>query len=522
MGIIIMNVRLIEGEYSMPSGITIVGLGPGGADLWTQAARKVLTSAQEIWLRTARHPGVETLREEGRLEIHSFDAWYEEADDFTSLYERISEHIVQLGAREQGVVYGVPGSPTVGEATVSRIRARAAELGLPVTLVAGLSFIEPTLAALALDGLDGLQVADAMQLSSMHHPALDPDRPALVAQLYDRRQASQVKLTLMNAYPDHHPVILVRAAGTDKEHIIHCSLFELDRQPAIDHLTTLYLPPLPQPSALPAFQETVAHLRAPDGCPWDREQTHQSLRPYLLEECHEALAALDTDDPDALAEELGDLLLQIVLHTQIATELGEFQMADVVARVDAKIRRRHPHVFGDVTVAGVGEVLANWEAIKSAERAGAEGSTGGETNSGQSVLDGVPVAMPALARAQVISQRAVRVGFEWPDIDGVLDKVAEEAQEISSAQTPEEREAEMGDLLFATVNLARWLNIDAESALRTTNERFTQRFRTLEQLARERGEKLADLDIDALDLLWEEAKQLGKRNQDILRSEVHD
>jgi tetrapyrrole methylase family protein/MazG family protein len=506
----------------MPSGIIIVGLGPGGPDLWTQAARKILTSAQEIWLRTARHPGVESLREEGRLEIHSFDAWYEEADDFTSLYERISEYIVQLGAREEGVVYAVPGSPVVGEATVNRIRARAAEIGLRVTLIPGLSFIEPTLAALALDGLHGLQVADAMQLSSMHHPALDPDRPALVAQLYDRRQASQVKLTLMNAYPDHHPATLIRAAGTDKEQIIHCSLFELDRQPTIDHLTTLYLPPLAQRSALPAFQETVARLRAPDGCPWDREQTHQSLRPYLLEECHEALVALDTDNPDALAEELGDLLLQIVLHAQIATEMSEFQMADVIARVDEKIRRRHPHVFGDVTVAGVKEVLTNWEAIKSAERAGGESNSRGETNSGQSILDSVPTTMPALARAQVISQRAVRVGFEWPDIDGVLDKVAEEAQELSSAPTPEEREAEMGDLLFATVNLARWLNIDAESALRTTNERFTQRFRTLERLARERGLKLADLNIDALDLLWEEAKQLERQGQETVRSHTHD
>jgi tetrapyrrole methylase family protein/MazG family protein len=506
----------------MPSGIIIVGLGPGGPDLWTQAARKILTSAQEIWLRTARHPGVESLREEGRLEIHSFDGWYEEADDFTSLYERISEHVVQLGVREEGVVYAVPGSPIVGEATVSGIRARAAETGLKVTLIPGLSFIEPTLAALALDGLDGLQVADAMQLSSMHHPALDPDRPALVAQLYDRRQASQVKLTLMNAYPDHHPVTLVRAAGTDMEQIIHCSLFELDRQPAIDHLTTLYLPPLAKHSALPAFQETVARLRAPDGCPWDREQTHQSLRPYLLEECHEALVALDTDDPDALAEELGDLLLQIVLHVQIATELGEFQMADVIARVDEKIHRRHPHVFGDVTVAGVKEVLTNWEAIKSAERADGEGNSQGETNSGQSILDSVPRTMPALARAQVISQRAVRVGFEWPDIGGVLDKVAEEAQELSVAQTPEERESELGDLLFAAVNLARWLNIDAESALRTTNERFTQRFRTLERLARERGIKLADLNIDALDLLWEEAKQLERQNQETVGSQTHD
>jgi tetrapyrrole methylase family protein/MazG family protein len=499
----------------MPSGITIVGLGPGGSDLWTQAARDILISGQEVWLRTTRHPGVETLRDGERTNVHSFDAWYDEAPDFASLYARIADHIVTLGARDGGVIYAVPGDPTVGEATVPHIRSRAAEAGLAVTIIPGLSFIEPTLAALGIDALNGLQIADAARLADMHHPPLDPDYPALVAQLYNRRQAAQVKLTLMNAYPDDHPVALVRAAGTDKEQVITCPLFELDRQPTIDHLVTMYLAPLPHTSGLPAFQETIAHLRAPDGCPWDREQTHQSLRPYLLEECHEVLAALDADDLQALREELGDLLLQITLHAQIAAEMGEFQMADIVSNIDAKLRRRHPHVFGDVTVNGVEDVIDNWDAIKRAEKAahthstsGVEGYPDGEEPAHESALDGVPLAMPALARAQTISRKAVRVGFEWPDLDGVLEKLAEEAREVTDAQTPEEREAEIGDLLFVTVNLARWLGIDAESALRATNKRFTCRFRTLERLARDGGQELTDLDISALDLLWEEAKQI--------------
>jgi tetrapyrrole methylase family protein/MazG family protein len=204
------------------------------------------------------------------------------------------------------------------------------------------------------------------------------------------------------------------------------------------------------------------------------------------------------------------------LHAQIATETGEFHMAQVIAKVDAKIRRRHPHVFGDVIVNGVEDVLTNWEAIKKAERAenshsipAAKRDAQAEEPAHDSVLDGVPLAMPALARAQAISQKAVRVGFEWPDMDGVLDKLVEEAREIAEADTPQEREAEMGDLLFVAVNLARWMGVDAESALRTTNERFLQRFRILERLARERGQKLNQLDINALDLLWEEAKQIA-------------
>ncbi len=496
----------------MPSGITIVGLGPGGADLWTEAARQALLSADEVWLRTARHPGVETLIQARTAQsgtpkaTHSFDTWYDEAADFDSLYDRIAAHVVELGAHEAGVVYAVPGHPSVGEATVRRIRFLAAEAGRPVTIIPGLSFIEPTLAALGLDALDGLQIADAAELTTRHHPPLDPDRPALIAQLYNRPQAAQVKLTLMNAYPDHHAVMLVQAASTDKEQVITCPLFELDRQPAIDHLTTLYVPPISHPSGLPAFQETIAHLRAPDGCPWDREQTHQSLRPYLLEETHEVLAALDAEDLDGLLEELGDLLLQIVLHAQIAVEMGEFHMADVIGMVDAKLRRRHPHVFGNVVVNGVEDVLTNWAAIKRAEHEAKGTSSAAE----ESALGSVPLAMPALARAQIISQKAVRVGFEWPTLEGVLDKLAEEAREVTGAQTPEEREAEIGDLLFVVVNLARWLGVDAESALRSTNERFSRRFRTMEQLARERGQKLTDLDIHVLDLLWEEAKQIVK------------
>jgi tetrapyrrole methylase family protein/MazG family protein len=504
----------------MPPGITIVGLGPGGADLWTEAAREILTSAQEVWLRTTRHPGVEKLKARAhRAEteqpitekaLHSFDAWYDEASDFASLYDRIAAHVVQLGARNQGVVYAVPGHPAVGEATIARIRSLAAAAGLPVIIIPGLSFIEPTLAVLGIDALDGLQIADADQLAIMHHPPLDPDRPALVAQLYNQRQAAYVKLTLMNAYPDDHPVSLVYAAHTDKERVVTCPLYELDRQPGIDHLTTLYLPPRSHPSGLPLFQETIAHLRAPDGCPWDREQTHQSLRPYLLEESHEVLVALDADDPEALVEELGDLLLQIVLHAQIGAETGEFRMADIIGKIDAKIRRRHPHVFSDVVVNGVDDVLANWEAIKRTERAekAVDEPNAQESSVAESALDGVPMAMPALARAQAISHKAVKVGFEWPNVDGVLEKLAEEAGEVVAAQTPEEREAEIGDLLFVIVNLARWLGVDAECALRATNARFTRRFHTLEQLARERGQKLSDLDINALDLLWEEAKQM--------------
>ena len=244
------------------------------------------------------------------------------------------------------------------------------------------------------------------------------------------------------------------------------------------------------------FVELIARLRAPDGCPWDREQTHQSLRENLLSETYEVLEALDAGDADALREELGDLLLQIVLHAQIARDDGEFEITDVIRGIAAKIIGRHPHIFGDTTADTAAQVMANWEKLKKAEKPHRE-----------SVLEGVPKAMPALAYAYEISRRAVRVGFEWPDLGGVLDKLAEEVKEIAEAKTREEKEQEYGDLLFTLVNVARWEDIDAEAALRSASEKFYKRFAHMEALCRERGLDFQGLSMEEKDRLWEEAKR---------------
>jgi tetrapyrrole methylase family protein/MazG family protein len=476
----------------MKQGITVVGLGPGNAKQLTLEAQQVLQGAREVYLRTSRHPTIASLPPGPSL--HSFDHLYEEKETFAEVYDEIARQIVELGQRPEGVVYAVPGHPLVGEDSVQRILALARQQGIHVRVVEGLSFIEPVLTCLGRDALAGLQIVDATELAALHHPCLHPDLPALIGQLYDQQLASDVKLTLMNLYPDEHPVTLVRGASTDQVQILTMPLYELDRQPAVDHLTSLYVPPLPGPGALETFQDTIARLRAPGGCPWDREQTHQSLRPHLLEETYEALAALDADDMEALREELGDLLLQIVLQAQIALEMGEFSLAQVIEKIDAKIKRRHPHVFGDVAVADVGEVLHNWEEIKREEK--------GE----HSVLGGVSRALPALARAQAIQRRVARVGFDWPDAEGVVAKIAEEVMELRRAKGSEEREEELGDLLFSVVNLARWLDVDAESALRVACERFIQRFSGMEALCRERGLNLAELSLAEQDKLWEEVK----------------
>lgn len=486
--------------------ITILGLGPGDPAHLTREAWDVLSQEGEVYLRTARHPTVASLPT--HLTVHSFDDLYEALDDFVDLYEKIAERVVALGRRTQGVLYAVPGHPLVGESSVRRILLRAREEGLGVRLVEGLSFVEPVLSLLEIDGLDNLQLADATDLAAAHHPSLDPDRPALIGQLYGRRLASEVKLTLMNAYPDEHPVTLVRAAGTREGKAITIPLYQLDRSQSIDHLTTLYLPPLPHVAGLPAFQGTVARLRAPDGCPWDREQTHRTLRTNLLEETYEALAALDAEDDDKLCEELGDLLMQIAMHVQIATEDGAFGFADVIGAIDAKLKRRHPHVFGDLEVQGTADVLRNWEAIKASERASL-----GDGDAHRSRLEGVPVTLPALARAQALGDRVARAGFDWPDLGGVLAKVGEEIAELREVEDPEARARELGDLLFTLVNVGRWLGVDAESALRGTCDRFTRRYAEMEQSASARGVDLADLSLEEQGALWDRAKEEGENGK---------
>ena len=481
--------------------ITIVGLGPGDPALLTRRAWDVLSQATEIYVRTARHPTLDGLPP--ALRVKSFDDLYEQTPDFAEVYAQVAAEVLRLGARGD-VIYCVPGHPLVGESTVTTILRRAQEQGLTTDVIAGLSFVEPALTALQLDALDGLQIVDALDIAAAHHPALDPDRPALLAQIYNRAVASDVKLTLLNQYPPDHEVALLHAVGTPFEQVRRLPLAEIDRRDDLAHLTALYVPALPTPSGFNAFQETIAHLRAPEGCPWDREQTHQSLRKYLLEETYEVLEALDADDPEALCEELGDLLLQIVLHTQIAVDQAEFRMSDVIAHIDAKLKRRHPHVFGAVTVTGSDDVKRNWQAIKQEEAI-----ENGKAEQRPSALDGVPRGLPALAEADAIGGKAAQANFDWRSIDGVIDKVAEEIRELQSAENAAERAAELGDVLFSIANLARWLEIDPEAALRAATAKFSARFRQVEREAQAQRRALSALTDREWDDLWNSAKRNG-------------
>jgi len=476
--------------------IIILGLGPGDANLLTREAWSALEGAAEIWLRTRVHPTVKQLPR--HLKLHSFYALYRKHKDFADVYAAIVNRVLRE-AKRGDVIYAVPGHPLIAESTVQQLMARARELNIETRIVGGVSFIEPVIerlnaASVALDPIHGLQICDALELAAQHHPPLNPDKGALIAQVYSRAVASNLKLTLMNQYAPQHVVWAIGATCRS------VALAELDHTDAFDHLTTVYVPATTHISSFEGLQETMAHLRAPEGCPWDREQTHASLRNTLLEEAHEVLHAIDTDDMDALREELGDLLFNVLFQAQMATEAERFRMTDVIATIDAKLKRRHPHVFAQLDVSDVGEVLRNWDAIKAQEKK----DKGAKKIS---ALDGIAPSLPALAKAQKMSQRAARAGFKWDNRAQRIAKVREELNEVLSARGKRHRAEEIGDLLFTLCTLADADGIDAESALREACDKFSARYQQMERLARERQLDMKQMRAGALVALWNEAKR---------------
>ncbi|MBI5301832.1 MAG: MazG family protein [Chloroflexi bacterium] len=422
--------------------ITILGLGHGDPNALTLQARAILEAAHEIYLRTREHPTVAALPP--HLRVHSFDHLYEELDDFDAIYSAMADMMVTHAERGD-VVFAVPGHPLFGETSVQKILAQARAKNIAARVIAGVSFVDAACVALALDPLArGLQIADATDLARQHFPRLDPDQPALIGQLYSRAIASDCKLTLMMLYPAEHGVTRVDAAGTDKQRVMTASLAEMDRVDDFGLLTTLYVPPLARPSGVNALAEIVAQLRAPNGCPWDREQTHQSLRNDFLEECYEVLETLDDNDIEHLREELGDLLLHVLFQAQIAAESGEFLLSDVAADISAKLVRRHPHVFGDVKVNGTAEIIANWDKIKQGE------------NGGKPKMNGIPRTLPALPRAQKVAKR--------DKVKANLKAIAAQVEKLSRAR---HRDKALGEILFALAAYAQEKHLDAETALRS-------------------------------------------------------
>lgn len=476
--------------------ITIVGLGPGHPDQLTLQAYKFLNTAQHVYVRTERHPTLTAFAQHGTWTY--FDDYYETHPDFADVYAAIVQTLITAAQSGQDLAYAVPGHPHVAESTVTLLIEAAQQAEIAYDVIAGVSFIEPSLSALNVDALPGLVIFDALDVVNLYHPPFDVHLPVLVPQLYSRLVASDVKMTLMNQYPDEHEVMMLYAAGTPEQVVATIPLHEIDHSDSIDHLTTLFVPAMQNKASFADLANTIAHLRAPDGCPWDQKQTHESLRKDLLAETYEVIDAIDRGNIEDLQEELGDLLLHILMQTQIATEDFEFTLSDVVDGINRKMIRRHPHVFSTAAVADADAVAQNWQQLKAAEKA--------EQGKVEGLLDNIPLSSPALVQAYDIQARAARVGFDWDDIQPVLAKISEEFEEVKTAPTAVDQAGEIGDLLFAIVNWARWLKIDPETALRGTNTRFKARFGMIETILQLQDVAMDDVYLEDLDLLWDVAK----------------
>lgn len=477
--------------------ITIVGLGPGDFGLITLDTWNKIINADKLILRTAIHPTVADL-DKRNIEYTSCDEFYEQGNSFDEVYNNIAQKLITEAKAGHDVVYAVPGSPFVAERTVVIIREQAKQADVKLDILSGMSFMEVMYQRLNIDPIDGLTILDACDLED-----LPDEMPSslVITQVYNQHVASDTKLTLMEKYPEDFPVTFIRNLSLPDEEVREIPLYELDRQPNIDHLTSLYIGKMPkheQTFDLEPLEDVVKTLRSPGGCPWDIVQTHKSLRRNLIEEVYEVIEAIDLEDEKLLCEELGDLLMQVIFHARMAEEAKLFSMQDVIDGITEKLIRRHPHVFGDVNVKDAGEVLINWEAIKRAEK-----------KDRTSVLDGIPKDLPALMSAYKLQHKAAKVGFDWPDIDPVWDKLEEELRELEEAIADgkvEKIEEELGDVLFTVVNIARFLKIDAEVALTGTNRKFKKRFSYIEAKVKAKHQHWENLSLIDLDELWQEAK----------------
>ena len=474
--------------------IIVVGLGPGDPRLVTSDTMQWIQNVEHRFLRTTQHPSASLVPN-----AESFDSIYESAESFDDVYATIAERLLESAVRLGEILYAVPGSPLVLERTVAHLRQQS---NVEIIIRPAISFLDEVWRALDIDPVETrVSLVDGHLFTTA---AAGLTGPLVVAHTHANWVLSDVKLSLDDPDPTTEVVIL-HHLGLPDEQVIRTTWSEMDRTIEADHLTSLFIPQLRTPVAfeLAQFHQLARILR--DQCPWDMEQTHQSLVRYLLEEAYEvvdAISQLDENNPatdDDLIEELGDLLYRIEFHAAIAEEQGRFTMADVARSVHDKLVARHPHVFGDVVVSSSADVESNWEAIKKAEKSHRTG-----------IFDGVVESAPSLLFAAKTQQRAAREGFDWPSIEGPLSKLDEELAEIRDAVAAgdsDEQLSEIGDLLFAVVNVARHLDIDAESALRFAVQKFRRRVEAVETLATQSGKSMKAMTLEELDLLWESVKQ---------------
>lgn len=482
--------------------ITIIGLGAGDINQLPLGVYRNLTGNRDtVFVRTKDHPVLLTLEEEG-IVFSSFDSIYERHDQFDAVYEEIVEVLIKE-ASDKDITYAVPGHPLVAEKTVQLLIERSRKGEITIEIGGGQSFLDSIFQALKIDPIEGFQLLDGTALNKSD---INVQNHMIIGQVYDMFSASEVKLTLMEVLPYDYPVTVVTAAGSDQEVIKQMELHELDREVHLNNLTSVYIPPVKEEGLLnkefSKLREIIAMLRGPEGCPWDKKQTHESLRPYLIEESFELIEAINEGDIDHIIEELGDVLLQVMLHSQIGEDEGYFSIDDVIEGISAKMIRRHPHVFGEEKAETVDDVMGHWQRVKQKEA----------KQEKTSVLDGVNSSLPQLMQAYELQKKAAKVGFDWADSKEAWEKVREEieewSKELADSHT-ENMEKELGDALFSLVNIARFYKLNPELAIFQTNQKFISRFHYIEEKVDAAEKTMEQMSLEELDRLWNEAKAIG-------------
>ncbi len=473
--------------------ITIVGLGPGDEKFLTIEAIEFLKKCENLFIRTEKHPTNKYIKNLG-IDYKTFDDLYEKAETFEDVYNDIVDVLIEE-AKVKDVVYGVPGNPFVAERTVEILQNKYND----VEFIYGVSFVDVVLTSLRIDPVDGMTVVDALNMKHISN-----DVHNIIIQVYNQMVAASVKVHLSEYYDDDQVIYIVKSAGIKNQEVIKkVFLWELDHFDIFDHLTTLVINPVSEDVRRKGFRDFVdvmRLLRGENGCPWDRQQTHESLKKHLIEEVYEVIEAIDSEDSEHLEEELGDLLLQIVFHGLIEEEMGYFTLTDITNRITEKLIRRHPHVFGDLEADSPDEVETIWNGVKQKEN----------DQSYSDRMKSLSKSSPALIRAYKVQNIAREIGFDWDDVTPAIEKVKEELNEIIfeiDNNRIDKYEEELGDLLFAVVNVVRLLKLDPEIALDRTIGKFVDRFKYIEfsDLAEEKGVK--NMTLKEMDELWEEVKE---------------
>lgn len=481
--------------------LIIAGLGPGPREYLTLGSFDIIKNSKKVLARTEKHDTVKFLKDKN-INVETLDFMYSESEDFNVLNSKIAEYILGLIKKYNEVVYCVPGNGINFDASVMETVKLCRNENIEVSVCPGIS--QEDMASQALKPhMTGRYTFMCASDYTDFRP--DPRMSLFITELDSRILSSELKLKLLEHYPDNLNITVIYVNEKQKTCIKDIELYMLDRLDHYDQTMTVYIPPVDIMSLnnfdFTHLNQIMGILRGEGGCPWDREQTHESLKQYLIEETYEVIEAINMKSPEKMIEELGDVLFQVVFHAKIAEEHGEFNIDDITTSICRKMIDRHTHIFGNDKAETSDEVLKNWEAIKKKEKG---------FKSYTQVLKDIPPILPALMRSYKVQQKASNVGFDWDNAEDAFQKVYEEIDELKyeiSCNDKKLIENELGDLIFSIVNVARFYKIQPEIALNGTTEKFINRFKFMEQSANERGQDLKKMTIDQMNELWNESKK---------------